>query len=90
MREYDVRVKLTMSSVWYVHTQHFMQETFAFVQNFNKLQDILGRSRAVASGKKVNIICALYKIVCCHFSLCVSPTCERLLFVFNWHFPSTY
>ena len=76
MREYDVRVKLTMSSVWYVHTQHFMQETFAFIQNFNKLQDILGRSRAVASGKKVNIICASYEIVyACqqyvvHFYLC--------------------
>jgi len=55
MRECDARVKLTMSSVWYVHTQHFLQETFAFIQNFNKLQDILGRSRAVASGKKVNI-----------------------------------
>ena len=53
MRECDVRVELTMSSVWYVHTQRFMQETFTFVQNFIKLQDIVGRSRAVASGKKV-------------------------------------
>ena len=52
-----------MSSVWYVHTHHFMQETFAFIQNFNKLQDILGRSRAVASGKKVDITYASYEIV---------------------------
>jgi len=59
MREYDVCVKLTMSSVRYVHTQHFMQETFAFVQNFNKLQDILGRSRALASGKKVDVVCTV-------------------------------
>jgi len=59
MREYDVCVKLMMSSVRYVHTQHFMQETFAFVQNFNKLQDILGRSRALASGKKVSAVCTV-------------------------------
>jgi len=66
MREYDVHVKLTMSSVWYVHTHHFMMETLAFVQNFNKLQDILGRSRAVASGKKVSLL---------FFVLCMKITC---------------
>jgi len=80
MREYDVRVKLTMSSVWYVHTQHFMQETFAFIQHFNKLQDILGRSRAVASGKKVNM-CSV------SFILCTSELnlCGRFFVLLNSH-----
>jgi len=50
-----------------------MQETFAFIQNFNKLQDILGRSRAVASGKKVSAVCALYKFAYCNSGLCASP-----------------
>lgn len=75
MREYDMRVNLTMSSVWYVHTHHFMQETFAFIQNFNKLQDILGRSRAVASGKKVGIIFDMFVVITLyysHFSACDS------------------
>jgi len=90
MREYDVQIKLTMSSVRYVHTHRFMQETFAFVQNFNKLQDVLGRSRAVASGKKVSVICALYNIVYCDFDLCTSTVCKLLSSVLNWHFPATY
>jgi len=90
IREYDVRVKLTMSSVWYVHTQHFMQETFAFIQNFNKLQDILGRSRAVASGKKVGTVCALYKVAYCNSGLWVSSSVGHYFSAFVLHFPVIY
>jgi len=56
-----------------------MMETFAFVQNFNKLQDILGRSRAVASGKKVSTVCVLHELYLLAdviYVYCVLPTRE--------------
>ena len=42
-----------MSSVRYVHTHHFIQETLAFLQHFNQLQDVLGRMRAANAGQKI-------------------------------------
>ncbi|ELT97897.1 hypothetical protein CAPTEDRAFT_149660 [Capitella teleta] len=53
LRDHDIRMKLRMSSVWYVHTQHFIMEILAFVQHFNQLQDILGRMNAASDGKKI-------------------------------------
>jgi len=53
LREFDVSVTLSMTSVWYIHTHRFLQEILAFAQNFNQLQDVLGRSRASTIGKKV-------------------------------------
>ena len=48
-----MRLKLRMASVRYIHTQRFVSETLAFVQHFNQLQDVLGRSRAASAGQKV-------------------------------------
>ena len=53
LRECDMRLKLRMASVRYIHTQRFVSETLAFVQHFNQLQDVLGRSRAASAGQKV-------------------------------------
>ena len=55
-REHDIAVNLRMNSVWYVHTQRFLMETLAFAQNFNQLQDVLGRMRAASAGQKVSFI----------------------------------
>ena len=52
-RECDMSLKLRMSSVRYIHTQRFLTELIAFVQNFLQLQDVLGRMRAASVGKKV-------------------------------------
>ena len=49
-----MRLKLRMASVRYIHTQRFVSETLAFVQHFNQLQDVLGRSRAASAGQKVS------------------------------------
>jgi vacuolar protein sorting-associated protein 13D len=61
LRDHDIRIKLRMSSVWYVHTQRFIMEILAFFQHFNQLQDILGRMRAASDGKKV---CCVGSIFC--------------------------
>ncbi|XP_078616141.1 intermembrane lipid transfer protein VPS13D-like isoform X3 [Branchiostoma floridae x Branchiostoma japonicum] len=53
-REYDIRVRLRMSSVRYVLTQRFQAETVAFCQHFKHLQELLGTMRAATSGQKVN------------------------------------
>ena len=55
LRENDMRLKLRMSSVRYIHTNRFIQETLAFVQHFNQLQDVLGRMRAASAGQKVGV-----------------------------------
>ncbi len=58
-----MRLKLRMASVRYIHTQRFVSETLAFVQHFNQLQDVLGRSRAASAGQKVRrrvpVLCSL-------------------------------
>ncbi|XP_041352246.1 vacuolar protein sorting-associated protein 13D-like isoform X2 [Gigantopelta aegis] len=53
-REYDICLKLRMSSVRYIHTNRFQSEVVAFCQNFLQLQDVLGRMRAASAGKKVS------------------------------------
>lgn len=55
-REYDNWFKLRMSSVKYVHTQRFLSEFTNYFQQFNQLQDSLGRMRALSIGQK-NISC---------------------------------
>jgi vacuolar protein sorting-associated protein 13D len=55
-REYDNSFKLRMSSVKYVHTQRFLSELTGYFQQFNQLQDALGRMRALSIGQK-NISC---------------------------------
>ncbi|KAK3098591.1 hypothetical protein FSP39_021054 [Pinctada imbricata] len=52
-RDCDIRVKLHMASVRYVHTNRFQSEFVAFLQHFLQLQDVLGRYRAASAGKKV-------------------------------------
>ncbi|CAH1239855.1 VPS13D [Branchiostoma lanceolatum] len=53
-RDYDIRVRLRMSSVRYVLTQRFQAETVAFCQHFKHLQELLGTMRAATSGQTVN------------------------------------
>ena len=53
LREFDVSVMLSMTSVWYIHTHRFLQEILAFAHNFNQFQDYLGRSRAAFTERKV-------------------------------------
>ncbi|KAG2458956.1 VP13D protein, partial [Polypterus senegalus] len=52
-RAYDMKVKLQMASVQYVHTQRFQSELVAFIQHFTQLQDVLGRQRAAVQGQAV-------------------------------------
>ena len=52
-RAYDISVHIRMASVRYIHTNHFIQETLAFLQHFNQLQVVLGRMRAAKAGWRV-------------------------------------
>ncbi|XP_059165407.1 intermembrane lipid transfer protein VPS13D-like [Physella acuta] len=52
-REFDISLKLRMSSVRYLHTNRFQAEMVAFVQHFLQLQDLLGRQRAASVGKQI-------------------------------------
>ncbi|XP_030843346.1 vacuolar protein sorting-associated protein 13D-like [Strongylocentrotus purpuratus] len=54
-REFDMRVKLRMSTVRYVHTNRFQSEVVAFAQHFNQLQEVLGTMRAAAAGHEVSV-----------------------------------
>ncbi|XP_076807510.1 intermembrane lipid transfer protein VPS13D-like [Clavelina lepadiformis] len=53
LREFDISVKLRMSSIRYVHTQRFQNETVAYCQHFQQLQEVLGRMRAASVGQNV-------------------------------------
>nr|XP_054769178.1 intermembrane lipid transfer protein VPS13D-like [Lytechinus pictus] len=53
LREFDMSVKLRMSTVRYVHTNRFQSEVVAFAQQFNQLQEVLSTMRAAAAGHKV-------------------------------------
>ena len=52
-RDYDISLKLKMSSVKYVHIQRFIVHLTNYFQQFNQLQDALGRMRATSLGKNV-------------------------------------
>ena len=39
-REFDISVQLRMSSIRYVHTQRFQNETVAYCQHFQQLQEV--------------------------------------------------
>ncbi|PIK58868.1 putative vacuolar protein sorting-associated protein 13D-like [Apostichopus japonicus] len=52
-REFDMSVKLRMSSVRYIHTARFQNEVVAFFQQFSQLQDMLGQIRASTAGREV-------------------------------------
>ena len=52
-RDYDISLKLRMSSVKYVHIQRFIVHLTNYFQQFNQLQDALGRMRASSLGKYV-------------------------------------
>ncbi|XP_047493790.1 vacuolar protein sorting-associated protein 13D-like isoform X6 [Penaeus chinensis] len=54
LRECDIRMKLKMSSVMYLHTHRFASELTQFVQEFNQLRDIVSRWRATSAGLKVS------------------------------------
>lgn len=53
-REFDMSVKLRMSSVRYIHTARFQNEVVAFFQQFSQLQDMLGQIRASTAGREVS------------------------------------
>ncbi|XP_038078266.1 vacuolar protein sorting-associated protein 13D-like isoform X2 [Patiria miniata] len=52
-RDFDLSIKLRMSSVRYIHTNRFQMETVAFGQHFNQLQEVLGNMRAASDGIQV-------------------------------------
>ena len=54
LREYDMRLKLHMSSVQYVHTKRFQTELVVFFQHYLQLQEVLGRMRAASEGNEVS------------------------------------
>lgn len=56
-RELDSLFKLRMTSVKYIHTQRFLIGLTNYFQQFNQLQDALGRMRALSMGQE-NIDCA--------------------------------
>ncbi|XP_076824042.1 intermembrane lipid transfer protein VPS13D-like isoform X2 [Clavelina lepadiformis] len=53
LRDFDISVKLRMSSIRYVHTMRFQHETVAYCQHFQLLQEVLGRMRASSIGQNV-------------------------------------
>ena len=61
-REYDMKLKLGMSSVRYTHTNRFQMEVLGFALHFFQLQDILGRMRAASAGKKVRNTVKIRKV----------------------------
>lgn len=56
--DHDACLKLTMSSVVYVHTNRFYTEMMAFVQHFNQLQTALamGREQSTAVGHVTRVL----------------------------------
>ena len=54
-RDYDMKLKMTMASVRYTHTNRFHAELLGFIQHFLQLQEVLGRMRASSAGKNVII-----------------------------------
>nr|XP_018668116.1 vacuolar protein sorting-associated protein 13D [Ciona intestinalis] len=54
-RSFDISVRLRMASIRYVHTQRFQNETIAFCQHFQQLQEVLGRMRAASVGQSVRV-----------------------------------
>ncbi|RNA32522.1 vacuolar sorting-associated 13D isoform X1, partial [Brachionus plicatilis] len=49
---FDTSLKLNMNSVKYVHTQRFLSSLTQYFQQFNKLQEALGKMNAISSGEK--------------------------------------
>jgi vacuolar protein sorting-associated protein 13D len=62
VHEFDMSLKLTMSSVKYIHTQRFLISLTSYFQQFNQLQDALSKMRALSqmglSAGNGNIACA--------------------------------
>lgn len=52
LHDFDMSLKLKMSSVKYVHTQRFIMSLTSYFQQFNQLQDALGKMRAISLGQK--------------------------------------
>lgn len=49
-RECDTQVRLRMASVYYVHTQRFIEELKLLINHFSLLQNLMSRLREAASG----------------------------------------
>ncbi|CAB3365707.1 Hypothetical predicted protein [Cloeon dipterum] len=49
-RECDTQVRLRMSSVFYVHTQRFIEELKIMINHFSLLQNLMSRLREAAAG----------------------------------------
>ena len=48
LHEYDMSLRLNMTSVKYIHTQRFILSLTSYFQQFNQLQDALGKMRALS------------------------------------------
>lgn len=51
LHDFDIYLKLNMSSVKYVHTQRFIVSLTSYFQQFNQLQEALGKMRALSVGQ---------------------------------------
>ena len=51
--DYDMKIKLQMSAVQYIHTKRFQSELMAFVTHFSQIQESLRRMRTIAAGNQV-------------------------------------
>lgn len=60
--DYDAQLKLTMSSVTYVHTKRFVVELQAFFYQFTQLQLLMQGIRAAASSQKVCLFKLLTRV----------------------------
>lgn len=67
LRECDMRMNIKMSSVMYIHTQRFTIELMHVVQQFNELQAIVEKWRAIRAGQAVKDTARGARV-----SLCVS------------------
>ena len=56
LRECDIRLKLRMSSIMYVHSQRFTIEMLQFFQKFILLRDAISNWRATNAGMKVSVM----------------------------------
>jgi len=52
-RPFDLKAKVKMTSVRYLHTMRFLKEILAFISHFPQLIDAFQRMKANAQGKLV-------------------------------------
>ena len=50
-REWDIRFKLNMAQIKYIHTHRFQSELVAYFLHFHQLQELVNHYRAAVIGK---------------------------------------